>query len=617
MKKQIPPQDSGVYRDFLNAPTAPQWKRFGLARRAGVSVPLFSVFSAQSAGIGEIPDLELLGRWCRRAGMSIIQLLPMNDTGFNFTPYDAQSTFALEPMYLRLSDLRGAPLQLFKKSLQDLRKRFPAGRKRVDYGIKLAKLELMREIFKKSRAAKEGPEDFEIFCEQNKFWLHDYVLFKILKSLHGEARWEDWPEAFRRRDPEKIRELKTAHAFEARFQEWLQWQLCLQFSRARKSLAKDGVFLMGDLPFLVSRDSADVWAHQEYFKLERLAGAPPDAFFALGQRWGMPPYDWPRIAASGYDYLKGKVRFASCLYDFFRIDHVVGIFRLWTISASEPPGHGGLYGSFDPPAEQDWEGHGKRLLEIMIRQTPMLPCAEDLGVVPECSYKTLREFAIPGMDVQRWTKDWDGTAAFKEPGAYRANSIAVISNHDMSALSAWWEHEAGTVDGELFRRKCAEKGIDFERVRPELFDIARSAHGRLRWRPEIANPQVLAQVLGRGEFEVSDLAGLYRGSYGEREIFWRYIGLSGKLISRADKKFMRAALEKISKTNSIFSVQLLQDWLALGVRPPSDSWNFRINFPGTQGPHNWSLVMPLSLEKMLGLKANEAIARINAAAGRR
>jgi 4-alpha-glucanotransferase len=374
--------------------------------------------------------------------------------------------------------------------------------------------------------------------------------------------------------------------------------------------------LMGDLPFLVSRDSADVWSHQHYFKLGLSSGAPPDAFFAKGQRWGMPPYDWPQVERNGFDYLIEKIRYAENFYDMFRIDHVVGTFRLWTIPGSEPAETHGLNGQFDPPQESEWEAHGRKLLSVMIQNTSMLPCAEDLGVVPECSYRTLWDFAVPGMDVQRWTKNWNTDASFKSPQHYRLNAMAILANHDMTSFYGWWAFEAGTVDEELFQRRCAEKGLDFACLKPQLFDFTRSHHGRLRWKADLTDTGKLQHLLGRHEDEVRDILEMYRGSYDEKNKFWRYVGLEGQAEESPSSGLLRAALEKASQTASVFNIQLLQDLLDLGPLFAHDLWEFRINFPGTSGAHNWSLVIPVSLEELLESRINDEIKKISEAGNR-
>ena len=414
---------------FLNSSCRKQWQRLGVDRRAGVCVPLFSLYSEQSIGVGEIPDLKLLIEWCQKSGMSLIQLLPLNDVGFRFTPYDAESSFALDPLHLSLRELRGVPTADFKKELKVLATLFPVGQGPVNYEVKKAKLELLLKLFQSWDGRDQ--KDFELFQQMQRFWLEDYSLFRILKEKNEQASWSDWPEEEKNRDEDFLATLREESVEAIEFQKWLQWQLYLQFQSVRQVAEEAQVFLMGDLPFLVSRDSADVWANQDYFKLDRLAGAPPDLYFSKGQRWGMPPYDWPAIERAGYDYLIQKLKYAENFYDLFRVDHAVGVFRVWTIAESEPEEHGGMRGHFDPEDESVWEEHGKKILQVMIENTRMLPCAEDLGVIPNCCPPTLEALAIPGMNIQRWTRDWGNTYDFLPPEAYRRNSVVVVSTNDM------------------------------------------------------------------------------------------------------------------------------------------------------------------------------------------
>ncbi len=154
---------------------------------------------------------------------------------------------------------------------------------------------------------------------------------------------------------------------------------------------------MGDLPFLVSRDSADVWAYKNYFKLTLSSGAPPDMYFSMGQRWGMPPYSWDNIEAGNYSYIRERLLYAENFFDMFRIDHFIGLFRVWTIDLKTPEELKGLYGRFDPEDNYYWEEHGKKILEVINNSTTMLACAEDLGTVPDCSDKVLKEFSVTSI----------------------------------------------------------------------------------------------------------------------------------------------------------------------------------------------------------------------------
>jgi 4-alpha-glucanotransferase len=399
--------------------------------------------------------LELLIDWCRTTGLSLVQLLPMNDVGFNFRPYDAESSFALEPMYLSLEKLLFVPVHQFSKEIIALRKKFPVDVPYFDRAIKHEKLALLVKIFE-ARDPK-GEKVFRKFIRGNHFWLPSYAQFKVLKETMDQKCWQDWPAEFRERRPDALQRLESDKKARIEFHYWLQWQLFEQFCKVRLYAKKNHVFFIGDLPFLVSRDSADVWARQNYFKLSFSAGAPPDYYFADGQEWGMPPYDWSQIESGGYDYLVEKLKYAENFYDFFRIDHFVGIFRIWTFPRQAAP-DGTRKGFFDPPAETEWEAHGRKILSAMVQHTDMMPCAEDLGTIPVCSPVMLEEFAIPGMEIQRWTREWKTTGEFKNPEDYRKNSIATISTHDMTSFVGWWMSEATPEDKEKFWRFLKQKG---------------------------------------------------------------------------------------------------------------------------------------------------------------
>ncbi len=443
------------YEEFLQTSLNSHWKKIGLKRRAGVATPLFSVYSKQSVGVGEIPDLKLLGDWCLKTGQSIIQLLPLNDVGANFRPYDAESSFALEPMHLSLEDLKQVNNAPFKSKIQALRKKYTSKDIWFDVRIKSEKLGILYEIFCESD--KKTSKDFEVFIQNHKGWLDDYALFRVIKDKMGGQGWEAWSPPYRDRDKETLDQLAQKEKMALRFQKWLQWQLHGQFVETHKALLDKGVLLMGDIPFLVSRDSSDVWALRQNFKLEFSSGAPPDLYFAAGQEWGMPPYDWDHLESTHYEYFIQKLKYAASFYDMYRIDHFIGLFRLWVFPRVENES-GGRHGSFDPPNEVHWEAQGLRILKAFLSATSMLPCAEDLGVVPPCATRVLATEAIPGMEIQRWTRDWDTTGDFKSPDHYRKNAVATLSTHDMNAFSAWWETETSPPERELFWRYLGLKG---------------------------------------------------------------------------------------------------------------------------------------------------------------
>jgi len=430
-----------------------KWKK-----RSGVLAPLFSLYSRESFGIGDMEDLKLLVDWCVKTGNSIVQLLPMNETGYNFCPYESISSLALEPMYAAVD-----------------RRMHPSGSSwsRVDYGIKNEKIKLLREIH--VGAGKEYFRGIGEFRERNSWWIEDFALFKVLKKYFEGKPWYEWPDAYRNRDEKALRAFFSEFREDIEFEIWVQKLLHGQFCDARGYAAEKGVLLMGDLPVVINRDSADVWAHQEFFKLNLAAGAPPDMFCARGQRWGnpgMPTYDWKRIAADGYRYVKEKLRYAGEFYDILRIDHVVGLFRIWSIPLEEPLENEGLNGFFDPPDENAWEEHGRKILSVMQESTSMLLCGEDLGMIPAVCPRTMESLGIPGVDVQRWTRDWGGNRDFLPPEGYRLLSVSALSTHDTSNWNTWWERESSREEKEGFWKYLGIAGPLQEKASPGLTEAA-------------------------------------------------------------------------------------------------------------------------------------------------
>lgn len=525
------------YSYLLNTHTASKWQRIGINRRAGVCAPLFHIYSKQSIGTGDFSDLKRLVDWCNITGQTIIQLLPLNELSHDFSPYNSVSTFALEPCYVSLRHLRRVDIKIYTYEISKLKEKFPAGEKRVNYEVKNAKLKLLRKIFLKLK--NFNSRNYNRFIRTNIYWLRSYAAFKILKQKSGNKQWSSWDEANKNFSEELVKSLENKNKKEFEFYYWLQWQLYEQLKSARKYANRNGVLLLGDLPFLVARDSADVWSQQKYFKLNKQAGAPPDMYFAEGQKWGMPPYNWNNIANDNWVYIKNRLSYSENFYDMFRIDHFVGLFRLWTLPYDEGELKK-IRGSFEPQQENLWEIHGKKIISEMNSATNMLPCAEDLGTVPDCSYTVLNEFGIPGIDVQRWNKVYHDGFYFKNPIEYRTNSIATVSTHDSSFLPVWWKYEAGSVN--TFERKF-------------------------------------------------------------------FLNLLGLNEDKLDISFIYCALQKVMEASSIFSIQLLPEYLYLdeNILEKYSDWNYRINFPGFVNPDNWSVTSPCSLESLKKLEINETI----------
>lgn len=551
--------------------------------------PLFSVYSKNSLGIGDFDDLKLLVDWCGSAGLSILQLLPMNEAGSTFCPYDALSSFALEPMYISLKTKKGRP---------------PSGGL-VDYSIKEEKIKRLWKIYLKD--IKTSSKEFSGFVKRGSYWLEDFALFKVLKKYQAGKAWYEWDDCYKNRDPEALAAFRKERADEIAFHKWLQWTAFRQFREAKEYAESKDIKICGDLPILISRDSADVWAHPEYFKLDFAAGAPPDMYCAKGQRWGVPTYRWEKIAGDGYRYLKEKLWYAENFYDILRIDHVVGLFRIWSIPYNEPAENEGLNGSFDPGDENTWKSHGETILSVMIKNTKILLTAEDLGVIPDGCPETLKGLKIPGNSVQRWVKDWNVKHDFLKPKDYKKLSVVMLSTHDTTNWAAWWENEAGTIDKALFIGKAVGRNIDHENAINKLFDLGRSRHGRLRWREDVDSQDKLVSILGRPKEHLKDFIDMYENSYLEKEKLWKQLKIKGPMREASDAGIVKAALNMTLNSKSIFCIELLNDYLFLTNLFKGDPYKYRINRPGTVGKGNWSLTIPISLESLLKNKLGKEI----------
>src|SRR4029077_9092019 len=230
--------------------------------------------------------------------------------------------------------------------------------------------------------------------------------------------------------------------------QYLQWVADEQWREARAGAAARGVSLFGDLPFMVDGDSADVWARQHQFRLDVSVGAPPDAFSATGQDWGMPLYQWDVMAHEDFLWLRERARRSADLFHGYRVDHLVGFYRTY---GKMKEGGAGFFTPADEPAQLVL---GERLLDLF-RSAGAEIIAEDLGTVPDFVRASLARLAVPGYCVFRWERHWHTPGQpFRDPLEYPATSVATSGTHDTEPVVVWWE---GASEEE--RRKVADLGL--------------------------------------------------------------------------------------------------------------------------------------------------------------
>jgi len=412
-------------------------------RRSGVLIPLFSCASSASWGIGDIGDIAPVAAWLYSAGQHVLQLLPINEMApGERSPYSALSAMAIDPIFIRVTDipeaaaLGGALLDADDRKLLD----GVRAAAKVDYaGVRRLKEQALARSFERFRETdwkrqSDRARELASFAAREAWWLDDYALFRALHERERRRPWTEWPEPLRDRKPAALAAARTELQGEVLFQLYQQWTADEQWQAARRAALSYGVEIFGDLPFMVDRDSADVWAHQDSFHLDASVGVPPDAFSATGQDWGMPPYRWDRLAALNFRWLRDRARRSAALYDGYRVDHLVGFYRTYW----RPRGGGAP--RFEPPDVPEQLALGEHVLGIF-REPGAEIVAEDLGTVPDFVRESLGRLRVPGCRVLRWERHWhtDGQP-FRDPGEYPEISVAVSGTHDTEPLIAWWEH---------------------------------------------------------------------------------------------------------------------------------------------------------------------------------
>ena len=474
---------------------------------AGTVIPIFSLRSEGSFGVGDFGDLKMMVDWCAKTKQRVLQVLPINDTNMTYTwqdsyPYNSISIYALHPQYTDFRQLPALKDEALKAKFEALRQELNA-LPQIDYErMNNAKLEYLRALFAKEGKNIMKSEAFKKFFEQNEAWLVPYAAFCHYRDLYGTATFSEWPDHHEL--PEKEREAMTKPTTklykEVAFWYFVQFNLDQQMRAAHAYARKNRVILKGDIPIGISRDGVEAWVEPKYFNLNGQAGAPPDDFSADGQNWGFPTYNWDEMLADGCSWWVRRFRKMAEYFDAYRIDHVLGFFRIWEIPVPEKSG---LMGQFSPALgmskeeiesygcpfneglflvdhkrndrwhpriavqyqeayaqlndgekycfnrlyndyfyrrnNQFWYQEAMKKLPKLTQATRMLVCAEDLGMVPECVPWVMNELKILSLEIQSMPKDPTTRFGHLSRNPYR--SVDTISTHDMATLRQWWDED--------------------------------------------------------------------------------------------------------------------------------------------------------------------------------
>ena len=469
---------------------------------AGTVIPVFSLRSEGSFGVGDFGDLKLMIDWCDKTRQRILQVLPINDTTNTHTwqdsyPYNAISIYALHPQFCDFRQMPALKDENLRTQFEQLRQELNA-LPQIDYErVYKAKMDYLRLLFQQEWTAVSRRESYKQFFEQNKEWLVPYAAFSYYRDLFGTSEFGKWP---KEATPD-IQHPSPSAKKELNFWYYVQYNLDKQMHEAHNYARQHRIILKGDIPIGISRDGVEAWVEPKYFNLNGQAGAPPDPFSADGQNWGFPTYNWDEMLKDGCKWWVRRFRKMAQYFDAYRIDHVLGFFRIWEIPVPEKSG---LMGQFSPAlglSREEIEAYGivghedlflvdhkradrwhpriavqyqeayKKLTEEekanfnrlyndyfyhrnnhywyteamkklprLTQATRMLVCAEDLGMVPDCVPWVMNELRILSLEIQSMPKN--PQVRFGHLSQYPYRSVCTISTHDMPTLRQWWDEDA-------------------------------------------------------------------------------------------------------------------------------------------------------------------------------
>ncbi|HEX3419674.1 MAG TPA: 4-alpha-glucanotransferase [Candidatus Udaeobacter sp.] len=464
---------------------------------AGVLVPLFALRGENDLGIGDLGALREFIDWIVEIGFTLIQLLPINETGADNSPYNAISAMAIDPTTLHLAP--GSPEDLAREDFEGVlaRVELPSLRRgRVKYQqAKQLKQALLEKAFTNfsAHADEERQLEFKRFCEDESTWLHDYALFRVLiEENNGSAAWDRWPSPHQSSENARnwIRDLPpdTQATLTARgdFFCYVQWIAHQQWRDIKAHAEQSGVALMGDIPVGISYYSADVFSRPNEFMLDWFGGAPPEPLFKddaftqkWGQNWGIPLYRWDAMRANNFLWWRERVRAIRRIFHLFRVDHVQGFYRIYAFPWRPERNNeflplnqhqmleltGGRAPHFVPHNDDTFENRdankrdGEEYLRAILEEAGAARVAgEDLGVVPDYVRPSLQSLGIAGFKIPQW-EIRDGLII---PGEmYERLSVATYATHDHEPIRALWE--------EALKRRQSDTG---EQARATLEKIA-------------------------------------------------------------------------------------------------------------------------------------------------
>lgn len=435
-----------------------------LPRTSGILFPIFSLASKYGIGCFSKEAREFVD-FLKEAGQAWWQILPIGPTGYGNSPYQPDSAYAGNPYFICLEELIEKKY-LTEEEVNEVS--FGDDLEKVDYGAMYENRKpLLKKAFERWKEAGDDKAEYDRFLEKESFWLGDYALYIAIKEAQKGVSWLDWPKEFCSRDKDALLQAQKDYKETIDFVCFEQFLFQRQWNALVKYAHKQGVGIIGDLPFYVALDSADAWSHPEVFctdtegKPSEVAGCPPDAFSATGQLWGNPVYDWEANKKSGYVWWIQRIKRNYEFYDVIRFDHFHGFCQYYSIPWGEEDGRKGKY--YPGPGMDFFNALKSELKELRM-------IAEDLGTVTEENTKLLKDSGLPGMKVLQFAfTSWDSVYVNHR---HENNCVVYTGTHDNTPTRAWVE-EIGDGDRSYVRRYINSMNSDYGQL---VWDIIREAY---------------------------------------------------------------------------------------------------------------------------------------------
>lgn len=401
-------------------------------RNAGILLPLSALMGVTDAKTRRAQEFI---RFLSQSGQKLWQMLPLNPVSADncFSPYAATSAFAADSLYIDLSIPENQGWlnagENLSYSLSDT-----GG---IDYArTKAGRETLLRQAWQafKHNATVSQQNEFTDFCAATS-WLEDYALYAVLKTKHQQKPWYDWPEPYRLRDRDTLLTILSGEQEEIKFEQWKQFIFRQQWKALRRYAAQHNVKLLGDVPFYMGADSADVWANQHLFHLdaggrpEQVAGVPPDYFSETGQLWGMPTYNWEAMEQEGYSWWLERLKDNVALFDLIRLDHFRAFYDYWEVPAREQTALNGKWK----------QGPQRRFFDLLQLHFPTMPfLAEDLGEIHEGVTGFKDQYSLPGMYVLQFGFDQYDARIHHLPHNFSKRGFVYTGTHDNNTIRGWF-----------------------------------------------------------------------------------------------------------------------------------------------------------------------------------